>query len=151
MTNSTASAIILTDLITKGESKWSQVYSPSRFNISSIPKLVSQNLNVAADLVHGKIAPIPDDIEIENGEAKIVRVDGERIGAYRDKVGKLHLVDVTCTHLGCELVWNEAEKTWDCPCHGSRFSYDGDNVEGPAFNKLTHQGEGPNKKDPNII
>jgi Glycine/D-amino acid oxidases (deaminating) len=151
MTNSTASAMILTDLITKGESKWSPVYNPSRFDVSSLPKFVSQNLDVAVTLVGGKITPVPDDIEIKNGEAKVISVEGERVGAYRDENGKLHIVDITCTHLGCELVWNEAEKTWDCPCHGSRFTYDGDNVEGPAFNHLKHQGEGSNKKDPNIF
>ncbi len=151
MTNSTASAMILTDLITKGESKWSPVYNPSRFDVNSIPKLVSENLDVAVTLVGGKITPIPNDVEIKNGEAKVISVEGESFGAYRDENGKLHIVDITCTHLGCELVWNEAEKTWDCPCHGSRFSYNGDNVEGPAFNQLKHQGEGPNKKDPNIF
>jgi len=151
MTNSTASAMILTDLITKGESPWEEVYSPSRFDISSVPKFASVNLDVASTLIGGKITPVPDDVKINNGEAKVIRKDGERVGAYRDENGKLHIVDITCTHLGCELVWNEAEKTWDCPCHGSRFGYDGENVEGPAFNHLKHQGEGTNKKDPNIF
>jgi Rieske Fe-S protein len=82
---------------------------------------------------------------------EITNIDGERVGAYRYENGKLHTVDITCTHLGCELVWNEVEKTWDCPCHGSRFNYDGENIEGPAFNHLNHQGEGSNKKDPNIF
>ncbi|WP_034869637.1 FAD-dependent oxidoreductase [Clostridium lundense] len=151
MTSGTASAMILTDIITKGESSWQEVYNPSRFDISSIPKLASINLDVASTLLEGKIMPIPNDVKINNGEAKVISVDGERVGAYRDENGKLHIVDITCTHLGCELVWNEAEKTWDCPCHGSRFTYDGDNVEGPAFNHLKYQGEGHNKKDPNIF
>lgn len=152
MTNSTASAKILTDLITKGESPWAPVYSPSRFDIiASGAKLVSENLDVAETLLGGKITPAPKDVDIKNGEAKVINVDGEKVGAYRDEQGNLHMVDVTCTHLGCELVWNEAETTWDCPCHGSRFSYDGENIEGPAFNPLKHVGEGPNKKDPNIF
>jgi len=138
-------------LIIKGDNPWAPVYDPSRFDASSIPKLVTTNLDVARNLIGGKIAPVPKDVEINNGEAKVINVDGERVGAYRDENGELHVVDITCTHLGCELVWNEAEKTWDCPCHGSRFTYDGDNVEGPAFNELNHQGEGLNKKDPNIF
>jgi glycine/D-amino acid oxidase-like deaminating enzyme/nitrite reductase/ring-hydroxylating ferredoxin subunit len=151
MTNSTAAANILTDLITKGESPWASVYSPSRFDIiASGAKLVSENLDVARTFLGGKITPAPKDVDIKNGEAKVTNIDGEKVGAYRDEQGELHIVDITCTHLGCELVWNEAEKTWDCPCHGSRFSYDGDNIEGPAFNPLKHAGEGPNKKDPNI-
>ncbi|SMC20131.1 Glycine/D-amino acid oxidase [Clostridium acidisoli DSM 12555] len=152
MTNSTAAANILTDLIVKGESPWSPVYNPSRFDISaSGTKLVCENVDVAEELIKGKIAQAPKDVEINIGEAKIIIVDGEKVGAYRDEKGDLHMVDITCTHLGCELVWNEAEKTWDCPCHGSRFSYDGSNVEGPAFNTLKHRGEWPNKKDANIF
>jgi glycine/D-amino acid oxidase-like deaminating enzyme/nitrite reductase/ring-hydroxylating ferredoxin subunit len=152
MTNSTVSAAILTDLITKGDSQWAPVFDPSRFDIiASGAKLVKENLDVAEKLIGGKLTAVPKDIEVSNGEATVVSIDGERIGAYRDEMGKLHTVDVTCTHLGCELVWNEAEKTWDCPCHGSRFNYDGENVEGPAFNPLNKLGEGPNVKDPNIF
>lgn len=152
MTNSTAAAKIITDLIVKGDSPWAQVYNPSRFDIAaSGAKLVSYNLEVAENLVGGKLYPAPKDVEIKNGEAKIVTMDGQKVGAYRDEQGELHVVDITCTHLGCELTWNEAEKTWDCPCHGSRFTYDGDNVEGPAFLPLKHLGEGKNEKDPNIF
>ncbi|KAJ49076.1 oxidoreductase, FAD dependent [Clostridium tetanomorphum DSM 665] len=151
MTNGTVSAMILTDLITKKESSWEEVYSPSRFDVSSFPKLASVNLNVASTLLKGKIIPVPNDAKINNGEAKVINVNGERVGAYRDENGKLHIVDITCTHLGCELVWNESEKTWDSLVVCSRFTYDGDNVEGPAFNHLRYQGEGPNKKDPNIF
>jgi glycine/D-amino acid oxidase-like deaminating enzyme/nitrite reductase/ring-hydroxylating ferredoxin subunit len=152
MTNSTAAANILTDLITKGESPWAPVFNPSRFDIiASGAKLVSENLDVALTLLGGKITPAPKDVDIKNGEAKVMNIDGEKVGAYRDDQGELHILDITCTHLGCELVWNEAEKTWDCPCHGSRFSFDGVNIEGPAFNPLKHVGEGINKKDPNIF
>lgn len=152
MTNGTVSAAILTDFITKGDSKWASVYDPSRFDIiASGVKLVKENLDVAEKLIGGKLAPVPKDVEVNNGEATVVSINGERIGAYRDDNGKLYMVDVTCTHLGCELVWNEAEKTWDCPCHGSRFNYDGENIEGPAFNPLKKIGEGANVKDPNIF
>ena len=152
MTNGTAAANILTDLITKGESPWSPVYNPSRFDIiASGAKLVSINLEVAETLLGGKLTPAPSNVEIKNGEAEVANIDGEKVGIYRDEEGKLHIVDITCTHLGCELVWNEAEKTWDCPCHGSRFNYDGNNVEGPAFKPLKRLGEGKNKIDPNIF
>ncbi|MBK1813449.1 FAD-dependent oxidoreductase [Clostridium sp. YIM B02505] len=151
MTNGTVSAMILTDLITKGENQWASVYNPSRFDISSVPKLISENLDVAKSLISGKLSPVPHDIDIKNGEAEVIEIDGQKMGAYRDENGVLHVVDTTCTHLGCELQWNEAEKTWDCPCHGSRFNYDGGNVEGPAFKRLNYQGYGPNKPDPNIF
>lgn len=152
MTNSTAAAKIISDLITKGENPWTPVYNPSRFDIVAAgAKLAAFNLEVAESLVGGKLYPAPEDEVINNGEAKIVTMEGQKVGAYRDEQGELHVVDITCTHLGCELTWNEAEKTWDCPCHGSRFNYDGENVEGPAFNPLKRLGEGKNKKDPNIF
>lgn len=141
MTNGTAAARILTDLITIGESPWAPVYNPSRFDIIAAgAKLASTNLEVAVNFVVGKITPAPKSVDIKNGEAKVTNIDGQKVGAYRDEQGGMHIVDITCTHLGCELVWNEAEKTWDCPCHGSRFSYDGDNVEGPAFKPLNRLG-----------
>lgn len=152
MTTSTAAALILTDLITKGDNPWAPVFDPSRFDpAASAAEIITQNADVAVNLVKGKLFIAPEDVDIKNNEASVISRDGNKYGVYRDENGKLHAVDITCTHLGCELVWNEAEKTWDCPCHGSRFSYDGENVEGPAFNPLNHQDEGPNKKDANIL
>lgn len=137
MTNSMASSMILRDLIIEGKSPWQDVYSPSRETIiASAKEFVVQNLNVAEKLIGGKISPLPDDVEIKPGEGKIIEANGQRAGAYRDEQGKLHIVDTTCTHMGCELNWNSAERTWDCPCHGSRFSYKGDVIEGPALRPL---------------
>lgn len=141
MTNSTASAMILSDLITEGDNPWAPVYNPTRFNLASLKSIVIENMDVAKEYITGKLAKLPDNVEIANGEAKEVGIDGQRIGAYRDEQGELHMIDITCTHLGCELKWNDAETTWDCPCHGSRFSPDGDIVEGPAFNHLHEPGE----------
>lgn len=152
MTNGTASALILMDLITKGENQWADVYDSTRFTpVASAKEFVTQNADVAVTLVGGKITPVPSNIEIKNGEAKVIKEEGERVGAYRDEQGNLHIVDITCTHLGCELAWNEAEKSWDCPCHGSRFNYDGEVIEGPAFNPLKKLGEGKNQKDANVF
>jgi len=80
--------------------------------------------------------PMADNTDIKAGEGKIINVNGQRLGAYRDQQGTLHVVDTTCTHMGCELYWNSAEKSWDCPCHGSRFTYEGDIIEGPAVTPL---------------
>jgi len=137
MTNSTVSAILLRDLIIKGESPWQDVYNPSRGTIAASAKnFLVENLNVAKELIEGKITPVPEEGEIKPGEGKVIMVDGQRTGAYRDEKGTLHLVDTTCTHLGCELNWNAAEKSWDCPCHGSRFTYEGDIIEGPTVKPL---------------
>lgn len=152
MTNSTASAMIITDLITKGENPWAEVYDPSRFIPNpSITSFISINADVAAQLAKGKLKPAEQGIEIEKGEAKSIEVEGQKMGVYRDGKGLLHTVDTTCTHMGCELRWNDAEGSWDCPCHGSRFTYEGEIIEGPAINELQHDCHEKNKLDPNII
>jgi len=137
ITNGSAAAMIITDLITKGESPWEEVYSPSRFTpAASAKNFIKENLDVAVNLISGKLN-IPDgDVEIEKGEAKITEVDGYKVGVYRDNDGELHYVSTTCTHLGCELKWNSAELSWDCPCHGSRFTYTGEVIEGPALESI---------------
>lgn len=146
MTNSIASAMILKDLIIEGTSPCMEVYSPSRkITSSSVGTFISQNSNVAKELIGGKISPSPDKIEIKSQEGKVVNLDGQKVGVYRDESGKLHIVDTTCTHMGCELQWNSAEKSWDCPCHGSRFTYDGDVIEGPAVDSINFE------KDVNTI
>lgn len=137
MTNSTVSAMLIKDLIVKRQNPWQDVYDPSRFTpAASIKNFIKENSNVAKQLITGKLKPMPGDIDVKNGEAKVLEIDGGKTGAYRDEKGVLHLVDTTCTHMGCELQWNDAEKTWDCPCHGSRFTYEGDIVEGPALKSI---------------
>ncbi len=138
MTNSMVSAMILRDLITKGESPWQDVYNPSRQTIlASAKNFIVENFNVAQQLIDGKLSPASEDFDVKPGEGKVVRIDGEKVGAYRDENNTLHLVNITCTHMGCELNWNSAEKSWDCPCHGSRFSYEGEIIEGPASKPLS--------------
>lgn len=75
--------------------------------------------------------------EIAPGQAAIVRIAGRKIGIHREDDGTLHAVSATCTHLACLLHWNEAERSWDCPCHGSRFATDGMVLQGPAVRDLT--------------
>ena len=74
--------------------------------------------------------------DIENGEGGIVEENGEKYGIYKDEKGQIYAVKPYCTHLGCELTWNNLEKTWDCPCHGSRFTYDGKVLNEPAIDEL---------------
>jgi glycine/D-amino acid oxidase-like deaminating enzyme/nitrite reductase/ring-hydroxylating ferredoxin subunit len=137
MTNSMVSAMLLRDLIVNGDSPWAPVYSPSRFTPgASVKNFIIENLNVAGKLIEGKLEYLQENVEINPDEGEIIGVNGQRVGAYKDKEGKLHLVDTTCTHLGCEVEWNSAERSWDCPCHGSRFSVDGEVIEGPALDPL---------------
>ena len=105
--------------------------------------VVTFNADVAKHLIKGKLEiPTKELDELNAGEGSVVMYNGKRAGAYKDKEGKMYIVDTTCTHLGCECEWNHAEKSWDCPCHGSRFAYDGDVIEGPAKKPLTNLSEG---------
>ncbi|APC41241.1 FAD-dependent oxidoreductase [Clostridium estertheticum] len=152
MTNGTAAATILRDIIVKNESPYQEVYNPSRKILTDgIKNLVKENFDVAKQLIKGKLQVGQYNFDLKNDQGKIVEIDGERYGAYRDKHGELHIVDITCTHLGCELKWNSEEKSWDCPCHGSRFSFEGDIIEGPAVCRLNHYKESDNTIDSNII
>ncbi|WP_044162549.1 FAD-dependent oxidoreductase [Virgibacillus sp. MSP4-1] len=139
MTTSTAAAQLLADIILKKDNPSEELYRPSRFKADpSLRKFVSQNLGVAGHFVKGKVGMTSKSIDDLNPEeGAVVKVDGERAGAYKDKNGKLYVVNTTCTHMGCELEWNNGEHTWDCPCHGSRFSIEGDVIEGPAERPLS--------------
>lgn len=151
MTNGTAAARLLTDKILGKDNPFEEVFNPSRpFNGTAYKNLFTENFDVAKELIISKIKSSENEINIKCGEGKIVELDGGKYGAYKDDEGKLHIVDITCTHVGCELKWNDAEKSWDCACHGSRFTYDGEILEGPATHKLNHYKEGINKIDLNL-
>jgi len=152
MTNGTAAAGILRDIIVKNESPYQEVYNPSRsISAEVIKNFAKENFDVAKQLIKGKLQVGQYNFDLKNDEGKMVQINGERYGAYRDKKGELHIVDITCTHLGCELKWNNAERSWDCPCHGSRFTFEGDIIEGPAVTRLNHYKESDNTIDSNII
>ncbi|KGE20313.1 FAD-dependent oxidoreductase [Paenibacillus wynnii] len=139
MTSSTVAALMISDQIQRKDNPYTDLYDPTRFKANpSIKNFITMNAVVAKDLVGGKVEFVhrkPDELKPDEGA--VVRHDGKRAGAYRDPEGKLHLVDTTCTHMGCEVEWNDGERSWDCPCHGSRFSYDGKVFEGPATTPLT--------------
>ncbi|WP_162987515.1 FAD-dependent oxidoreductase [Metabacillus litoralis] len=138
MTNGIAASKILADLVLEKENPYQDLYSPSRFYADpSIKKFLKQNLDVAGHLIEGKIDIADKSIQdIRNDEGSVVVVNGKRAGCYKDNEGNVNLVDTTCTHMGCEVEWNSGDRTWDCPCHGSRFSVTGDVVEGPAKKPL---------------
>ncbi|MUT64903.1 FAD-dependent oxidoreductase [Paenibacillus sp. NEAU-GSW1] len=138
MSTSTAAALLLKDLILEKESRYEELFTPSRFHADpDVKTFLTQNANVAKHLLEGKLEWVTRrSEEVERGEGAVVQVNGKRAGAYRESDGTLHLVDTTCTHMGCEVEWNAGERTWDCPCHGSRFSYRGDVLEGPAKTPL---------------
>ncbi len=139
MTNGTIAACILKDTILNKENRYTDLFHPSRneMDFSSAKNFVKENATVAKELIKGKIKRESRSIEeLEHDEGGIIQLDGKKVGAYKDKEGTCHLLKPICTHMGCDVVWNDAERSWDCPCHASRFSYKGDVLEGPATKPL---------------
>lgn len=139
MTNGTVAGMILTDTIMGIESPWKDVFNSTRTEIRrSAKQFVLENANVAKRLIGDRLRTlkVPAAEDLKPGEGGVVDADGEKVAAYRSESGMLYMVSATCTHLGCQVTWNTGEKSWDCPCHGSRFSYDGEVIQGPATKNL---------------
>ncbi|HBG1749801.1 TPA: FAD-dependent oxidoreductase, partial [Clostridioides difficile] len=151
ITNGTAAGIIIKDLIINNNSDYKDTFNPSRLGSYFSKDFIKENANVAINYVSGKLKIGSGDMPKNNGEGKIVNIDGKRYGVYKDDNGDFYIVDTTCTHLGCELNFNSEEKTWDCPCHGSRFDYKGNILEGPALKPLKLYGHGDNDVNPKLL
>jgi glycine/D-amino acid oxidase-like deaminating enzyme/nitrite reductase/ring-hydroxylating ferredoxin subunit len=137
MTHGTIAGMLLTDLITEETNPWADLYDPSRKTISAAKDFVKENLNVAAqytDVLTGGEVDSVDDIEL--GQGAVVRSGLTKVAVYRDDDGAVHSMSAVCVHLGCIVTWNGVEKTWDCPCHGSRFDALGVVINGPANSDL---------------
>ncbi|UCZ55416.1 FAD-dependent oxidoreductase [Bacillus shivajii] len=134
MTHGTAAAHVLKDSVLQKDTPAMELYSPERFHADpSIKHFIQQGWDVTKQFTKGKLMPIKKKIDdVEKGEGAVVDFNGNRFGCYRDDDGEVHLVDTTCKHMGCEVEWNSGDNTWDCPCHGSRYSFDGEVIEGPA-------------------
>lgn len=139
LTYGVMSAMILNDLLNDRENAWAKTYKAKRFTpLKSAKEYIKENLNVAKeylDLLPGT-ADADDFAEVKPGEGKVVEKGGKKLAVYRDEAGKVECVSALCTHLYCVVDWNGAEKSWDCPCHGSRFETNGTVIEGPALKPL---------------
>lgn len=139
MTTGTVAGMILTDLIGGKENHWAPAFEATRLKLgASAKKLLQENADAAKRFAsdHFQTASAPDVQTLSEGEGAIVRAGDETVAAYRDTGGKLHAASSTCTHLGCVVAFNAAERSWDCPCHGSRFDLDGRVLQGPAVDDL---------------
>ena len=139
MTNSHVAAMLLTDMILGRENPWGEVFDPSRFKpITSAKDFIKENMNVAKEFMADRIStPELDDIgNLPHGSGEVVKLKGERVAVYKDEEGTVYACSPNCTHMGCIVHWNSAEKSWDCPCHGSRFNFDGHVIQGPANEDL---------------
>jgi glycine/D-amino acid oxidase-like deaminating enzyme/nitrite reductase/ring-hydroxylating ferredoxin subunit len=141
LTHASIAGMLITDLINGKNNPWEKIYDPSRF------KLFSSGKTFFREVVGGMITYLkqrPSDAGsitlagIPKGEGKIIELEGEKIAAYRDENNGLHLIGAECSHLKCIINWNNDEKSWDCPCHGSRFTHEGKVLNGPANKDLPH-------------
>ena len=133
MSSSMVSAMLIRDMILGKENSDGEVFDPGRFDVETLSAVVAEGAQAVKGLTK-RFFQIPSEAasEIAPGQGGIVFLKGEKLGAYRDKEGKLHAVDIRCPHLGCQLEWNSDELSWDCPCHGSRFDAYGKLISGPA-------------------
>ena len=133
ITHGIMGAILLTDLVLQRDNPWARLYDPKRISLKSAPEFIRENVDVAAQFKDYITSGDVEDVRsIPSGEGRVVVQHGKRIAAYRDLHGKLHKFSAACTHLKCIVHWNSLEKSWDCPCHGSRFAPTGNVLNGPA-------------------
>lgn len=141
MTFGTVGGMLVSDLILGIANPWKDVFDPMRNRPHMTTReFIAENLHfhahLAADRLTSADVEAKSEDEVANGEGKIIKVDGRKIAAYRDDDGALHRLSPICTHMACDVAWNSAERTWDCPCHGSRFTPTGDVLNGPAHKPL---------------
>lgn len=147
LTHGSIAAMIIRDLIQGNENEWATLYSPDRINFKATTEYLKENASTVyqyKDRLH-----IDKDLRQEflpAGEGTLLERGGEKLAIYRDENYQLHVMNAVCPHLGGVVHWNEAEKTWDCPCHGSRFSCTGEVLNGPAIGPLTYAVLPPEKK-----
>jgi glycine/D-amino acid oxidase-like deaminating enzyme/nitrite reductase/ring-hydroxylating ferredoxin subunit len=139
MTGGTVAAMILAEQARGRSHEWESLFDPNRFKpLASGARFVEENAQAGYRMVRDRLVnhgsrPIED---LAPGEGDVVTHDGDKVAGYRDDDGELWAVSTRCTHLGCQVNWNAAERSWDCPCHGSRFAPDGQVLHGPAVHRL---------------
>jgi glycine/D-amino acid oxidase-like deaminating enzyme/nitrite reductase/ring-hydroxylating ferredoxin subunit len=137
MTHGTIAGILLTDLIMGRENEWARLYDPARKTLRAVKEFARENINVAlqyADLITaGEVNSVE---EIAPGTGAVIRRGIRKVAVYKDEAGKAHKLSAVCRHLGCIVDWNSLERTWDCPCHGSRYDSFGRVINGPANSDL---------------
>ncbi len=139
MTNGTIAAMLISDLILDRQNPWAELFDATRIKpIASVRRFLAENVDFPAHLVGDRLKR-PDArsfMEVPHGEGRIVDHGGRKLAVYRDQRGDLSVMSAVCTHLGCIVHWNTVEKSWDCPCHGSRFECTGEVLAGPAVTPL---------------
>jgi glycine/D-amino acid oxidase-like deaminating enzyme/nitrite reductase/ring-hydroxylating ferredoxin subunit len=135
----TLAAMIIKDHILAKQNEYFDMYNSRRITpMKSAAAFIKENVNEVIQYLKDYPGNTDADefSEIKKGEGKVIEIEGEKCGAYRDENNQLHVVSAVCTHMKCIVNWNNLEKSWDCPCHGSRFNCKGEVIEGPAISDL---------------
>lgn len=137
MTHGTIAGLLISDLITGRENSWVRLYDPSRTSLRAAGRFLKESLDSAGHLLE-RITPgeVSSVDEIAPGAGAVMRRGTSKVAVYRDRDGTVHEVSAICPHLGCVVGWNAVERSWDCPCHGSRFDPHGQVITGPATGNL---------------
>lgn len=144
MTHGAIAGMLLTDLVLGRKNPWAFLYDPSRISLRTLPAFAKENLNVAAQYRDWLTGGDDGDYDrISPGQGAVVRKGATKVAVYRDEKGMIHEHSAVCTHLYCIVDWNSTERTFDCPCHGSRFDPYGKVVNGPAIANLNPAGSDP--------
>lgn len=141
MTYGTLSALVLKSILLKEEDPMIKLFSPSRLKpIAGFKSFVEHNADVFKEVMGKFFSSNPSKgfVDLARTEGKIMDFDDWKIGVYKDENGAIHAVQADCTHMGCTVAWNQTEKSWDCPCHGARFSVDGTVLNGPSDRDLEY-------------
>ena len=138
MTHSNVSANIISDSILERSNLFTDIYNSKRLQpIKNKEEIKNEIKQIFKSFIENRIKIPKEDLsKIKNDNGGILKIDGNTVGIYKNKNGEIFAINPTCTHLGCLLTWNNLDKTWDCPCHGSRFDYTGKNLYDPAFKDL---------------
>ncbi len=149
-TTSNIAGKLLCAYLLKQPSPYRKLFDPHRLSSLFSLTFLKENMNVAYEFVKGKLQPCDKEYP-QKGQARVIEIQNHLYGVYRDEQDELYIVDITCPHLGCICIFNQQDKTWDCPCHGSRYSYTGEVIKGPSTNRLHSYREGRNQIDPHLF
>lgn len=138
ITTSNIAANIITDMIIGRKNRYEDIFISTRVEpVKNRQEVGNMLKETVSSLVLKKFElPESEQASLKNEEGKIIEIEGEKVGAYKDKEGRIYTIVPKCAHLGCELSWNNLDKTWDCPCHGSRYDYTGKMLYGPTVRDL---------------
>jgi glycine/D-amino acid oxidase-like deaminating enzyme/nitrite reductase/ring-hydroxylating ferredoxin subunit len=141
MTYSSVAALLLTRTILKRDAKYLHLYDPNRIKpIAGFTSFITHNADVVKQFIDKMINKehLNQLTDIAPGEAKVVEYEGQKIAIYKNEQGELKAVNPVCAHMKCDVKWNEAERSWDCPCHGARYDVNGNVLNTPADKGLEH-------------